>query len=366
MHSTIRLTDVQIMDFRNIEYAKVVFPTRQNGSGAYGMELIGLYGRCGSGKTAVVEALQLIRKCLIAPRTPIFPKMDLVRQGEQESFICAAFHVQLDCGGEIEICHAKYIVRLSHFAMDYAAARGELRLCFANPAHDTDLLRDAVRHELTEYAQKKLIIADGLRFDSPVMMKAQSDSLFGRQYADYWLVERRAEKINFLLKELVPDVQLGVRDRVEGEKRFSEIVTLHGDAVVPLGKESTGIRKLVWLFDLLLRVANDPSVCLVVDNIDAGLGDYLLGQLFYALCMTGKGQLLFTSSSLRPMEMLEYKNAMVATTNAENRFIHLPEDRRNCRSNYLRHAMLGGADEKLSDDVDANDLGRAFRRAAKI
>lgn len=81
----------------------------------------------------------------------------------------------------------------------------------------------------------------------------------------------------------------------------------------------------------------------------------------------GKGQMLFTSHNLRPLEMLDKANLVFSTTNPENRYIHMQyvKQNNNLRDMYLRSILLGGQKEELYEETDTNQIARAFRRAGK-
>ena len=69
--------------------------------------------------------------------------------------------------------------------------------------------------------------------------------------------------------------------------------------------ESGGIKRIISLLNYLISLYNNPSVCLVVDELDAGIFEYLLGELIGVLAEEAKGQLIFTSHNLRVMEKLD-------------------------------------------------------------
>ena len=71
----------------------------------------------------------------------------------------------------------------------------------------------------------------------------------------------------------------------------------------------------------MVSAYNQPSVCLVVDELDAGIYEYLLGELLGELQKEMKGQLIFTSHNLRVLEKLDYKNIICSTINPKNRYI---------------------------------------------
>lgn len=129
--------------------------------------------------------------------------------------------------------------------------------------------------------------------------------------------------------------------------------------------ESEGIKRIISLLNYLISLYNNPSVCLVVDELDAGIFEYLLGELIGVLAEEAKGQLIFTSHNLRVMEKLDKKNIICSTVNPENRYIALKgiEKTHNRRDFYIRTIVLGGQKERLYDDTDLQDMGYAFKKA---
>ena len=129
--------------------------------------------------------------------------------------------------------------------------------------------------------------------------------------------------------------------------------------------ESEGIKRIISLLNYLISLYNNPGVCLVVDELDAGIFEYLLGELIGVLAEEAKGQLIFTSHNLRVMEKLDKKNIVCSTINPDNRYISLKgiEKTHNRRDFYIRTIVLGGQKEKLYDDTDLQDMGYAFRKA---
>ena len=132
--------------------------------------------------------------------------------------------------------------------------------------------------------------------------------------------------------------------------------------------ESAGIKRIISLLNYLISVYNDPSICLVVDELDAGIFEYLLGELIGELLEGAKGQLIFTSHNLRIMEKLDKKNIICSTINPDNRYISLKgiEKNHNRRDFYIRALILGGQNERIYDDTDLQDIGYAFSKAGNI
>ena len=55
--------------------------------------------------------------------------------------------------------------------------------------------------------------------------------------------------------------------------------------------------------------------------MDAGIFEYLLGELLKVISEKGKGQLIFTSHNLRPLETIDKGFIAFTTVNPENRYI---------------------------------------------
>lgn len=53
------------------------------------------------------------------------------------------------------------------------------------------------------------------------------------------------------------------------------------------------------------QVFNRYSFTVVIDELDSGIFEYLLGEMLDLLSKKGKGQLIFTSHNLRPLETIE-------------------------------------------------------------
>ena len=131
--------------------------------------------------------------------------------------------------------------------------------------------------------------------------------------------------------------------------------------------ESEGIIKIISILNALIQAFAYPSICLIIDELDAGIFEYMLGELLDIFNKNAKGQLLFTSHNLRPLEMLEKESIMFSTANPEKRYIHLKNIKpsNNLRDVYLRGITLGGQDEVIYETTDSLKIARAFRKAGR-
>ncbi|MBQ9950220.1 MAG: AAA family ATPase [Clostridia bacterium] len=151
-----------------------------------------------------------------------------------------------------------------------------------------------------------------------------------------------------------------MRDGREGV-RF-ELMSCRKDLSVPLRYESEGIKKIISILNLLIAMYNSYCVCVVVDEMDAGVFEFLLGELLSCIEESGKGQLIFTSHNLRPLEMIAQDALVFTTTNPDNRYIRINSRDKNLRSSYLRHIMLGGLSENVYENANTAEIAFAFRK----
>ena len=104
---------------------------------------------------------------------------------------------------------------------------------------------------------------------------------------------------------------------------------------------------ILYILSLLTAAYNDPSFTLAIDEFDAGIFEYLLGEILQAMEESGKGQFIFTSHNLRPLEVIDKKFLYFTTANPANRYIRLKKiaATNNLRDTYFREIVLNEQDE---------------------
>ena len=160
-------------------------------------------------------------------------------------------------------------------------------------------------------------------------------------------------EIHLINKETMSDGRPGAR---------VEVLSCRGGVRVPFRAESEGIKKIVSLLGRLIDVYNDDSACLVIDEIDSGIFEFLLGELLELMSERGKGQLIFTAHNLRPLECLPSRSLVFTTSNPKRRFIKFrgSAPSNNLRNQYLRAVNLGGQREQVYEPTSRVDMGSAF------
>ena len=181
--------------------------------------------------------------------------------------------------------------------------------------------------------------------------------------------------ISTVLCKIVPGVNLTLvelgtellEDGSQGTKiqLARELLCTDGEMhQLPLKYESEGIKKITSILHLLIAAYNNPSITLAIDELDSGIFEYLLGELLRVIQNSGKGQLIFTSHNLYPLETLKNRSIVFTTTNANDRYTRFKNvgNTSNLRSMYLREVVLGGNDDvALYEETSMSEIAHAMR-----
>ena len=188
------------------------------------------------------------------------------------------------------------------------------------------------------------------------------------------VLHRIVEDINIVLPTIIPglrieDRDLGKQTTEDGEEGYkTELLSVReGMKPFPIRMESEGIIKIISMLNALIQAFGNPSICLVIDELDAGIFEYMLGELLDIFNKSAKGQLIFTSHNLRALEMLSKDSIIFSTANPNKRYIRIKNVKKtnNLRDVYIRTITLGGCSEKLYAETDSLKIARAFRKAGR-
>lgn len=188
------------------------------------------------------------------------------------------------------------------------------------------------------------------------------------------LLDTIVGQINMVLFTIIPGMRIDVHDygmqlMDSGEKGYRvELVSAReGVPPIPIRMESEGIIKIISILNVLIQAFGSPSICLAIDELDAGIFEYMLGELLDIFNKSAKGQLIFTSHNLRALEMLDKESIIFSTANPDRRYIRMKNVKasNNLRDTYLRGITLGGQDEVIYEETDSLRIARAFRKAGR-
>lgn len=190
----------------------------------------------------------------------------------------------------------------------------------------------------------------------------------------YKIALKLISNMNIVLKTIVPGLTIGIKNL--GNKTLEdgttgiqvELVSLKNNKEIPLRYESEGIKKIISILQLLIVVYNESSITVAIDELDSGVFEYLLGELLKIISENGKGQLIFTSHNLRPLETLDKGFIAFTTTNPQNRYIRLTrvKSNNNLRNFYYRDIVLGEQSEEVYEHTNNIDINNAFIEAGDV
>lgn len=190
---------------------------------------------------------------------------------------------------------------------------------------------------------------------------------------EFNVIDKVIKNLNIVLNKIIPGLtvsvkKLGKAHLEDGEIGYKiQLLSLRSGNEIPLSFESEGIKKIISFLQLLIAVYNESSITLVVDELDSGIFEYLLGELLSIVSEKGKGQLIFTSHNLRPLETLDKGFIAFTTINPNNRYVKLTnvKSTNNLRDMYYKNLILGEYRDDLYDLTSNSEIALAFRDVGK-
>lgn len=469
--STVRITQIRIENFKNVTMGKL---SLENHRKDYKASILGLYGQNGSGKTALIDAIQLLKYALTGCEIPsIFA--EYIHVDETFAHLMYTFeiskaqqryHLQYDFSirkvldassqnldlGESSSAKSKVEIFDEVLRCSYT---GEGNRSRCNPIINTitedevfiprskcQLLLGGSKKTMTDlFVAKKLAQATSRSFifsrellTAIRKRSATNTSTDAKSYTDILdilvdfgnfelfvidtknsglinlnlqplsfkvegskrnavgtimlrldqpdtipldavnIVKSVVNSMNTVLQQIVPGLticvkELGSQLLPNGKDGMRiQLVSCKNSREIPLCYESDGIKKIISILHLLIILYNQPSITVAIDELDSGIFEYLLGELLRIIAEKGKGQLIFTSHNLRPLETLDKGFIAFTTTNTKKRYIRLSnvKETNNLRDFYFRDITLGEQREEVYKPTDNAEIALAFREAAEI
>lgn len=454
--SIVRIQKIELYNFKNVEEGIIEFKSKPKKEDNYDpkAEIIGIYGQNGSGKTALVNACDFIKKILEGLSLPkdavnyinVFSKIasisiDFYIQTKQNKYM-VNYKIELEKTNENNVKISKEIISYSvkrerwtkmvpsiyydannidnfllpKFKLDEIILQDKENLVnikvaqrLALEKNKSFIFNEDVKEILKKSLKDKDIITiiDVLTYFSrcnffviknrhsgiisldylmPFSFRLEENEgiasgdiaigLNGPTYIDkslYSIITKVVIQMNIVLNKIVPDLKVelhnyGKQINEKGKETLKvELLSIKKDMKLPIKYESEGIKKIISILSTLIAMYNNKSICMVVDELDSGIYEFLLGEILSVIEKGGKGQLIFTSHNLRPLEILNKDAIYFTTTNLKNRYIRFSnvKNNNNLRSLYIRSINLGGQKEKLYNETDNDEIRRAFRLAGE-
>lgn len=178
------------------------------------------------------------------------------------------------------------------------------------------------------------------------------------KYVDKESFEKYKEEVRHLtqfIKIFKPDlISIDIDAKEDGERYVCDLNLNYGSYVINKEFESTGIKKLIGLFDCFSFASKGGIV--FVDEMDANLNDVYLCKLIEYFMYYGKGQLCFTTHNLGPMSALKENKNSIDFLSSDNHLIPWTSRGNATPENCYRNGMI----EDLPFNVEASDFVGIF------
>lgn len=469
LDSFFRIQSITLTNFKNVKNGEIEFSDYGKKNLEFENNITAIYGQNGSGKTALIDAVSLIKRIICKGKLP--NDMDnYIKKGETTATVSSNFFVsnkeivgtitytitfqKTDHGVIIseEILSAKefsngewknnteiihYSIQPVSFSItpvylykdltksnDYAlelllsqslcAVEDEKTkriecssLLFSN--RFIDLLKKIKTKSpiiriiavLSEYVTKNILIVSDTDFGGisenvhaiPIYIKQYYNKSTGGTVEAVGTVpieinnktvipavlkdiyENFVKQINSVLPSIIPGIAVEI---IDIQKEYNEnnqqflsfsVVTVRNNERISLKYESAGIKKVLCIISSLIATFNNSDMCFVVDELDSGLFEYLLGQIITVFNDNGKGQLIFTSHNLHVMEILDTKSIIITTWNGDNCYKHLSgvQTNNNKRLLYLKQIELSDDEgDIIYNETNQYKMSYAFKKAYQI
>lgn len=174
----------------------------------------------------------------------------------------------------------------------------------------------------------------------------------------YQNYENNIRKLERFIRLFKPDLKQILIDKTEDKEFFiCDLVMDYGTYRVNREFESTGIKKIIELFDAL--VLSSGGAIVFIDEMDSNINDVYLCKLIEYYKYYGRGQLCFTSHNTDPMAVLKENNKSIDFLTRDNRIVPWVKNGHYTPDNSYRNGMIDG----MPFNIDSSDFIKVFEGA---
>lgn len=180
-----------------------------------------------------------------------------------------------------------------------------------------------------------------------------TDSIIPKNNFDIYV-----EKINNLtaflriFKHDLKSIEIDKKD--DGDNYRCDLNLNYGDYLINKEFESTGIKKLIKLYDCFDAASKYGIV--FIDEMDSNLNDVYLCKIIEYFMYYGKGQLCFTTHNLDPMSVLKENKYSIDFLSSDNKLVSWVSKGNATPYNYFKNGMI----ENIPFNIDATDFIGVF------
>ncbi len=171
-------------------------------------------------------------------------------------------------------------------------------------------------------------------------------------YEEYKKKVRRLTQFIRIFKPNLVGIDIDAKEH--GDQYVCELNLNYGSYVINKEFESTGIKKLIRLFDCFASASLGGIV--FVDEMDANLNDVYLCRLVEYFMYYGKGQLCFTTHNLDPMGVLKENRNSIDFLSSDNHLVPWTSRGNASPENCYKNGMI----EDSPFNIDATDFVGIF------
>ncbi len=458
LDSVVRIQEIEVENFKNVLNGVITFESykkRNFFQDSHNSDIVGLYGQNGSGKTSLVEAIDILKSVLLGQKLSNNIR-NLISYDKKYCRLKFTFLIKLDKKkyivkygfkliynaeedkievleetlkySEIDVANKKILSTKSiiEFNMNDKTIFKPLKnynLIVNNNVNRTELIvakelakenstsfifskrciklfKESFKNEnkvfidiinsLYNFGLKSFVIKNdylghidlgtimpfsfSVKNEKGVAQGTMAFSLFETNRVPiniFNILDKIIIQINTVLSSLIPGLTIKIKEINEelmengNVGKVFELLSVRENVKIPLKYESDGIKKIISILSALIAMYNNENICIVIDEMDSGIFEFLLGELLRVLKEKAEGQLIFTSHNLRALEVLDKNDIIFTTTNPNNRYIKMKNVKKtnNLRDFYLREIFLGNQKEPIYNKTKSYVISRAFRKA---
>lgn len=145
-----------------------------------------------------------------------------------------------------------------------------------------------------------------------------NDKIVEKKYFEKY--KSKVDRLTQFIKIFKPDlVSIDIDKKENGENYECDLNLNYGSYSINKEFESTGIKKLIRLYDCFAAASTTGIV--FVDEMDSNLNDVYLCKLIEYFMYYGKGQLCFTTHNLDPMTILKENKNSIDFLSSDNHLV---------------------------------------------
>lgn len=163
--------------------------------------------------------------------------------------------------------------------------------------------------------------------------------------------EKKIGQLARFIKIFKPNlVSIDIEKKENDKYYICDLILDYGDYRINKEFESTGIKKLIRLFDCFLSASSSGIV--FIDEMDSNLNDIYLCKLIEYFMYYGKGQLCFTAHNLDPMLVLKDNKYSIDFLSSDNNLVHWTTLGNSSPDSCYRNGMI----KDSPFNIDATDF----------